>query len=169
MQQQRNGFARFVVDPVEGLGGRLPRPGIENIPQRLLGTKKRIPIAVVQSIVLKQGLDFEQFGHDSVARHEPQDIRFGFTLAKGGVYFPFARNVCSVDNPPAFVSGSFGSKSTKVLSNKYVPSIVTTVATIIARAKSTISRLLKMVAGSVTSSPSPHLQLSQPDFSQKYL
>jgi hypothetical protein len=58
MQQQRNGFARFVVDPVEGLGGRLPRPGIENIPQRLLGTKKRIPIAVVQSIVLKERLDF---------------------------------------------------------------------------------------------------------------
>jgi hypothetical protein len=48
-------------------------------------------------------------------------------------YFPFAFAVsCSGDNPPAFVSGSFGSWSTKALSIKYVPSTVRAAAAIMA-------------------------------------
>jgi hypothetical protein len=54
MQQQRNSFARPVVDPIERLRGLLPRLGVENIAQRLLRAVKRMAIVVVQAIILKQ-------------------------------------------------------------------------------------------------------------------
>jgi hypothetical protein len=69
MQQQRNGLARLIVDPIEGLRRLAPGLGIENVSQRLLCAVQRVPIAVIQPIVLKQGFDLEQLDHDRVACH----------------------------------------------------------------------------------------------------
>jgi hypothetical protein len=69
MQQQRNGLARLIVDPIEGLRRLAPGLGIENVSQRLLCAVQRVPIAVIQPIVLKQGFDLEQLDHNRVACH----------------------------------------------------------------------------------------------------
>jgi hypothetical protein len=53
MQRQRNGLARLIVDPIEGLRRLAPGLGIENVSQRLLCAVQRGPIAVIQPIVLK--------------------------------------------------------------------------------------------------------------------
>jgi len=80
-------------------------------------------------------------------------------------YFPFAFAVfCSGDNPPAFVSGSFGSWSTKALSIKYVPSTVRAAAAIIAKTIRMIERLLNSNSlGRLGGSLCPH---PQPDLDQ---
>jgi hypothetical protein len=69
VQQQRHRFARPIVNPVECLRRLVPRRGIEHVSQRLLGAMKGVAIVVVQAVVLKHTLDFEQLGHDCIARH----------------------------------------------------------------------------------------------------
>jgi len=90
-------------------------------------------------------------------------------------YFPFAFAVfCSGDNPPAFVSGSFGSWSTKALSIKYVPSTVRAAAAIIAKTIRMIERLLNSnylgrLGGSLISSPSARSRPGGGEFGYDFL
>jgi hypothetical protein len=56
----------------------------------------------------------------------------------GRSHFPPA--FCSGDNPPAFVSGSLGSWSTKAFRTRKVPSIVRATVAIIAKTNRTIAR-----------------------------
>jgi hypothetical protein len=44
VQQQRNGFTRFIVNPVERLGSLVPCLGIEHVSQRLLGAMEGMAI-----------------------------------------------------------------------------------------------------------------------------
>ena len=67
MKKQGNRLAWPIVDAVErlrGLGARRPAP---RYIARACCAPERIPILVIEPVVLKQALDFEQLGEDGIA------------------------------------------------------------------------------------------------------
>jgi hypothetical protein len=53
----------------------MPGVGLQDVAQRLLCAVESVTIVVIQPIILKQRLNFQQFGHDCVAHHHAVDDR----------------------------------------------------------------------------------------------
>jgi hypothetical protein len=74
MPQRRASLAGAVTYAVERLRCRLPRRGVQHVPERLRCPVQCVAIVVIEPFIEQQALDFQQCGEYGVAVHPGSDI-----------------------------------------------------------------------------------------------